>query len=303
MRVSHRRFQLIGSSRVAIHPDPVGVIQFIGGAFFATSPIIFYYDLLQNLFEAGYTVITLRYWLTLNHWSTAQQLFENQQRLPVALELEAEKLGYNSDIYKNSSNYFWIGHSLGCEYITLLRFLSLKKQEQTSISQECHQKFDCNLNATLAQPASNNLEEIENFPSAVAFKVQPALLVAPCFQAPALIRPYVHPQQNLKRCLLANTSQIAPLAMISFDQDRLAGSLRHQFGDVYWIERHLKNNRGKGLIISQEISGDHYRPLQRKAEERELVELIDYFLEVLKIGRGNTKAQKHELEACQVYRK
>ena len=122
-------------------------------------------------------------------------------------------------------------------------------------------------------------------------KIQPALLLAPCFQAPALIRAYVYPQQDLKRCILAHTSQIAPLGMISFAQDRLAGSIADQLGDVYWIYRYLPNNIRQGLIINQEISGDHYRPLKRKRSCRELAELVIYFLEVFKRGLKSNQAQ------------
>ena len=136
---------------------------------------------------------------------------------------------------------------------------------------------------------------MRNFPSDLRLKFQPALLVAPCFQAPVLIRPYVYPQQNLKRCILAHTSRIAPLAMISFSKDRLAGSIAERLGDVYWIYKYLPNNIEKGLIINQEISGDHYRPLERKRSCRELAELITYFLEVLKIDLDCRTSQKHSL--------
>jgi hypothetical protein len=43
------RFQPLSFSWVAIHPNPKGVVQFIGGAFFGTFPTVFYRYFLAGL--------------------------------------------------------------------------------------------------------------------------------------------------------------------------------------------------------------------------------------------------------------
>jgi hypothetical protein len=62
------KFQPISRSWVAIHPQPKGVIQFIGGAFFGTFvPTFFYRGLLSFLYNQGYTIIVLPFSFTFNH--------------------------------------------------------------------------------------------------------------------------------------------------------------------------------------------------------------------------------------------
>ncbi|WP_026100937.1 DUF1350 family protein [Synechococcus sp. PCC 7336] len=124
---------------VAIHPEPIGVVQFIGGAFFGTFPTIFYRDLLGSIFSQGYTIVAKPYRFTFRHWSVAIDLLDSQADLFKSILLEAESLGYSGlHLYQNYINaikdpeiilekgkYFWLGHSLGCKYIALLELLSI----------------------------------------------------------------------------------------------------------------------------------------------------------------------------------
>ncbi|MEO0868521.1 MAG: DUF1350 family protein [Cyanobacteria bacterium J06642_11] len=48
------RFMPCGHSWVALHPQPKGIIQFIGGALLGTFPTVAYRHFLKTLFEAGY---------------------------------------------------------------------------------------------------------------------------------------------------------------------------------------------------------------------------------------------------------
>ena len=118
------KFRPVSFSWVAIHPEPKGVIQFIGGAFFGTFPTVFYRYLLQELFEEGYTIIALPFRFSFRHWSIAIDLLKEQEVLRQELSEIASRLGYRQDVYQDKANYFWLGHSLGCKYIALLEFLS-----------------------------------------------------------------------------------------------------------------------------------------------------------------------------------
>ncbi len=61
------KFRPISNSWAAIHPQPKGVVQFIGGAFFGTFPTIFYQYFLNQLYDAGYAIIALPFRFTFNH--------------------------------------------------------------------------------------------------------------------------------------------------------------------------------------------------------------------------------------------
>ncbi len=269
---THSSFQSLGSHWVALHVAPKAIIQFIGGAFFGTVPVLIspwgansyfdrvplvsYHFLLKNLLRAGYSIALIPYLLTVNHWSMARQLLAEQQQLPVELLKVAETLGYPTTVYQNPDHYLWVGHSLGCEYITLLRFLSRQSQQSD--------------NSELLNP----LFGIEN---------QPALLIAPCFQPPAWLKPYKQPTQGLARQLLVETARRVPTAMISFKQDFTAGNLVEGTGDVYWIHQQLVHNSADGLFIHREIPGNHYQPLGYDTGDHNLVNHVINCLERLKM--------------------
>ena len=265
------KFKVISDHWAALHPEPRGVVQFIGGAFFGTSPnlssplmglslfdlspIVSYHYLLQQVFCRGYTIVALRPHMAFEHWAIAEQLLEKQQKLPAQLAEEAERLGYLTHIYQEPQSYLWIGHSLGGKYITLLRFLSLERKDLRARD-----------NSQLSFP----VEE------------QPALLIAPCFQPPALISPYIRPTQDETRHLLLKIGLNSPMAMISFHQDFTAGNLTYQLGDVYWLYEQLTQKREKNVVICEEILGNHYQPIGYEEGDRQLAELVIQFLDLLK---------------------
>lgn len=262
-------FKVISSHWVALHPEPLGVVQFIGGAFFGTlpkfsspligwslfdlSPLVSYHYLLEQVFRQGYTVVILLPSMAFDHWMMAEQLLEKQQLLPTALVTEAKKLGYPSPVYLLPQSYLWLGHSLGGKYIILLRYLSLKGQQL---------------------PDSEKPK--------LSVKDQPALLIAPCFQPPALIRPWIRPTQEETRNLVGERGLNAPLAIISFHQDFTAGNLTYQCGDVYWLYQQLTSQREKGWFICEEILGNHYQPIGYEQGDQELAKLVVQLLDTLK---------------------
>lgn len=111
-------------SWVALHPQPKGVIQFVGSALFGTFPTLTYRHFLKSFFEAGYTVIALPFRFTLHHWSIAVDLLDEHYGLRTSLIELAIARGYDPGIYLDSANYTWVGHGLGCKYVMLLELLS-----------------------------------------------------------------------------------------------------------------------------------------------------------------------------------
>ena len=71
--------------------------------------------------------------------------------------------------------------------------------------------------------------------------------------------------------------------MISFNQDFTAGNLTSQTGDVYWIYQQLANNSADGLVLHQELSGNHYQPVGYDKGDRDLVNHVINCLEGLKM--------------------
>lgn len=119
------RFKPVSHSWVALHPQPKGVIQFIAGAFFGTfAPMFFYRYLLQCLFEQEYTIILLPFNFTFNHYIEAGFLIKEQYAILPELVRMASFKGYDYEVYLDDKNFSWIGHSLGCKYISLLEGLS-----------------------------------------------------------------------------------------------------------------------------------------------------------------------------------
>lgn len=124
------RFRPVSHSWVALHPQPKGVIQFIAGAFFGTfGPMFFYRYLLQCLFEQGYTIILLPFNFTFNHYIEAGFLIREQYEILPELVRIASFEGYDYEAYLDDKNFSWIGHSLGCKYISLLEGFSALPQD------------------------------------------------------------------------------------------------------------------------------------------------------------------------------
>ncbi len=126
------RFKPVSHSWVALHPQPKGVIQFIAGAFFGTfNPMLFYRYLLQSLFEQGYTIIILPFNFTFDHYVEAGFLIREQYEILPELVRMATVNKYDYEAYLDDKNFSWIGHSLGCKYISLLEgFTALPPEPQ-----------------------------------------------------------------------------------------------------------------------------------------------------------------------------
>lgn len=100
------KFRPISFSWVAIHPQPKGIILFIGGAFFGSFPTLFYCYFFSQLFAAGYTVIALPFRFTFRHWSVAITLLEEEAVLQKSIIQLAKHLGYPHEIYLDKKKLF-----------------------------------------------------------------------------------------------------------------------------------------------------------------------------------------------------
>lgn len=281
------KFKPISNSWVAIHPQPKGIVQFIGGAFFGTFPTIFFNYFLNQLFDAGYTIIALPFRFTFNHWSVAISLVKEQYVIRREIVKEARNLGYDHSVYLKDTNFFWIGHSLGCKYIALLEFLSGEGEQVLQSVKICGAEKNS---------YGNILENIENLsleldlekrkteiftekyigekPEIINLfiKGQPSLLIAPNISNTESAIP-IHilaklidsfgwgATPNLKQtlCLIKNSNLFNLTTLICFKQDKIAKETCNWFIEYLATKSNQSNN--KSLLTPEQLDGKHLEPL------------------------------------------
>lgn len=256
------QFRPICHSWVALHPQPRGVVQFIGGAFFGSFPTVAYRYLLQTIFEAGYTIVALPFRFSFRHWSLAIELLNEQDALRQELSAISQR-----EFYQDKTNYYWMGHSLGCKYIALLELLS--SDQWREILPPCVE--------------ANQIKEVERAlerrsMNAVSIKGQPSLLIAPDISDTESAIPVrflaqlldkfklgVLPTRTQTQCLIKKSDLFNLTGLISFDRDTIAGSSTHlkqqpsSQNDVLWFLAQLKQRPYP--LLYQELSGKHLAPL------------------------------------------
>ncbi len=291
-------FHPLSFSWVALHPQPKGVIQFIGGAFFGSFPTFFYEYLLKQLFLEGYSIIALPFRFTFNHWPVAISLLREQQELQPLLKELAQDLGYDFEIYDQNENYSWVGHSLGCKYIALLELLTERDRLDSLIQQYGKQP------GRQIKAIEQNLQDIK-----ISIKDQASLLLAPdigdtkdAIKLPLLpeLLDYfglgVLPTKKGTFKFIQNSSLFNLAAMISFNRDNIAGNEGSAPGLDNTVLTLIKILEPK--LLHQEIKGKHLRPLGIESagsvigpisnHPRELVPLALEFLQQLKARLNGT---------------
>lgn len=261
------KFTPLSSSWVALHPQPRGIIQFIGGAFFGSLPTIFYRYFLSKIYAQGYSIIALPFRFSFQHWPIAIGLLKEQSILAKAMPELAQKLGYENTIYTDPSKYFWVGHSLGCKYIVLLEFLSedgwqdqlrkyVSSQEVAKVERIFHQ-IHPRITTILNQHSLLIAPDISDTNSAIPVAALTKLIDR--------IGLGVKPNRKQTQSLIQNSDLFNFISMISFAKDTVAGSItdrdKSQYiqadSDVLWFVNTLQNRR----LFYQEILGKHLEPV------------------------------------------
>lgn len=264
---AHLDFKPFSKSWVAIHPDPKGVIQFVGSFFiFGSLPTVFYNSLLRSLYNEGYTIIAypcsvippLRWKAKLvDHWKASIRLLKEEYALKT--ELIAYILNYGNqnslDVYLNQSKYYWIGHSLGCKYISILEILSSNHQSINTYLIGCEfesQEFkiieadisNLEIERIKSDRNINNLFTREKINKQIQSKKgiidQPSIFIAPEIygtqDSNGATIPYfkVFPSGQKTLCLIrASDNYFNLTALISFAGDEISEddveNLKHEF--------------------------------------------------------------------------
>lgn len=275
------KFLPLKYSWVAIHPQPIGVVQFIGGAFFGTFPTLFYRYLLQTIYEKGYTIIALPYRFTFRHWSVAIGLVREQRALRAAILDEAKRRHYAYKIYEEdptsaAKNYFWIGHSLGNKYIALLELLTdLETKSEQEVLGDC-------VGADQYQEIEDRLQKVDF--KEISLLNQPSILMAPAITGMESAIPVkavanfvkrlgldVKPSVKETHCLIKGSQLFGLMGLISFDRDQIARET------VDWLKANLPHKPAQMAALK----GEHLTPMGYRAGDRTLTDTVLKFLKAL----------------------
>ncbi|NJN19243.1 MAG: DUF1350 family protein [Oscillochloris sp.] len=233
-------YKHISRSLVARHPQPVGVIEFYGGQFFGQLPVTSYDYLLATLFRNGYTIIGVPFTFGFDHVAIAEGLLrerDNVRRLLPELD---------------SVPHFWLGHSLGCKFISLLEVYTNPND------------------GMFAPPGGPRLAAAQR-----GILDEPAILMAPdiadtaqAVPIPALGRFLdalglgIQPDRRETQHLIESDPLFGLTALISFHSDRIAGNISQspERSDAAWFLKMLQGRHPEG-VLHQELPGGHLVPL------------------------------------------
>jgi hypothetical protein len=291
-------FQPISFSWVAIHPQPKGVVQFIGGAFFGSFPTFFYPYFLQKIYDLGYTIVAIPFRFSFQHWSIAIQLFEEQEKIRQELLTTTSRTHSSYQTYQDPRNFCWIGHSLGCKYIALLEFIS--GDLWPLIMDTCVASGSADrLAAAIGNIALQNASILN----------QPSILLAPDISdtdsaiPPILARVVdrlgwgVKPSRKQTQCFIESSKLFNITRLISFDRDTVAGNQSdlnklekdREKSDIAWFIRYL-DSKSKSPNDSpkpyKEVPGKHLEPIGIK-NGNYIVDLnpLDKFIEPISLRK------------------
>jgi hypothetical protein len=261
-------YEKISNSQVLLHPNPRGIIQFVGGFVFGSFPAWSYKYLLQFLFDQGYSIILYKFPFNLiqfNHWEVSLELLKEQSLLKTQI---VEFLRHRHqpidvvELYAKQESYLWLGHSLGCKYIILLEILSNQKDRRKKI-----------LNEALGESAKDILGKIENEQANLEESInpnfirdQPSILLAPEISNTVrflrsswrVSNNKAQPNQQQTESLIRASNELFNLTgIISFSQDEIAED------DVVFLREKFQ---GKNKSLYQEIWGWHFEPLSIRTE-------------------------------------
>jgi hypothetical protein len=195
------------------------------------------------------------------------------------------------DLYEDKSNYFWLGHSLGCKYIALLEFLSgehWKQITESCVDKQAYRQVEAILDradlesaSILAQPSLLIAPDIGNTESAI-----PVRTLARFLDRVGL---GVLPTREQTQCFIERSQLFNLTALISFDKDTIAGSVADSFkskeiqenSDALWLIQQLKTK--KFPILHTELQGKHLALLGLRVGEY-IVDLnpLDKFIELIR---------------------
>ena len=300
---SEPNFRKLSNSQVVLHPNPKGIIQFIGSFIFGSFPAWAYKYLHQYLFDQGYSLILYRFPLNpiqFNHWEVSFGLLKEQYLLKTEIIKTLKKENQPDDVintYSNPANYLWLGHSLGCKYIILLEIASNEPARRMQIIRECLDKKDAEeaikqiaLIESVQQISQGVIDQLLPTTESVNpffIKDQSSILLAPEISNTVRIlksgwrisNSLANPNQKQTECLIRSSKELFNLTgVISFNWDSIAED------DVAFMVEQIKDKYFQPYLY-KELEGWHFQPLSIYIEH--LGQSIVHFFDELKYRQSN----------------
>jgi hypothetical protein len=223
---------------------------------------------LLNQLEERFTVHAYSYSFSqLSHWKIASDLLEQIEQVNREGKRVAKLQGYQARVYDDPTAHCLVGHSLGCECVALICFLSLPKDQQLQLLKDAYSELGTKI------VTQQDFRDVTALPQLQPVPYQASLLMAPCFKTPTAIDWLldVRPQQLLVRYLIhREPSLLLRTSLIAFKGDTIAGGhesacqgatpcdvqstggIKSSCGDVTWIHQELEQQ--KHLIDFHEIN-------------------------------------------------
>ncbi|MBW4552286.1 MAG: DUF1350 family protein [Aphanocapsa sp. GSE-SYN-MK-11-07L] len=217
---------------VSVHPNPAGIVHFIGGYFFGTGVQCWYRSLLEQL-QQRFTVHSYSYsFAELSHWKIASDLLAQIEQVKQEAIRTGQQMGFQTEVYSDPSQHCLVGHSLGCECIALIRFLGFEKQVQLELLKDAQRELGTR------EVTSADFTDVQSLPQSQHIPYRTSLCMAPCFKTPTAISGLlkVRPQDQLVQYLIQHKgADLLPLtSLIFFSGDTIASP------DVSWLQAELQ---------------------------------------------------------------
>jgi len=250
---------LMRSRQVLLHPQPRGVIQFIGAFLFGSFPGSAYRPLLQALYAQGYSLVLHRFSFNpvqFNHWQVAFGLLERKQQVldQIQQALPPDKAAF----YADPTNTCWLGHSLGCKFILLLEILSNQPDRREEILRGA-------LPVLAAESILARLGHMERTSAdgGQGVRDQASILLAP--EISNTVRVLRSGWQISRQGVQPNLQQTKDLVLASFELFNLTGVIGFNsdgisLDDVEFLRSELARREVPSLPIA-ELEGWHFEPL------------------------------------------
>ena len=242
-------------------------------------------------------------------------MVQDQEELLAAIRQEAEFLGYtdNLDLYTNpakirSGNYYWLGHSLGCKYITLLQRLT-----DLEILREDHQNvYDVIGNYIKDKRQAQNLItalksiDLTDNLKQLSLKNQPSILMAPIITGiegaipikaiADVVKKFIdaRPSESETKQLIEDGARlieerklVSAMAIIGFNKDQVQAKAK----TIGWLREILAHLPVPP--INRQLAGTHLAPLNLLDRNNELANVLIQLLSLLReeVQRASTGEQ------------
>lgn len=218
----------------------------------------------------------------------AISLVKEQYVIQREIVKESSNFGYDYEVYLKDSNFFWVGHSLGCKYIALLEFLS---GEWGQIIQ------DIKICASDKSRYTNTIEFIETLAldldlekrkteiatekyvgekakiKNLFIKGQSSLLIAPAISDTKSAIPIqflaklidrfgwgVNPNVEQTQCLIKYSELFNLIALICFKQDKVAKNTCEWLAEKLNSKNEQAQNKPLPIPLEQ-LCGKHLEPV------------------------------------------